>query len=146
MDEHEFRALLARAMDGIAEWEAGFPAYDSDPSAGVPTDEAAAAIDALIERLRGSYPYFHPSYAGQMQKPPHEIALAAYTAAARVNSNNHSLDGGPATAILEREAVDAIATMFGLRQPYLGHLTSSGTFANLEALWVARELAPGKAI
>jgi glutamate/tyrosine decarboxylase-like PLP-dependent enzyme len=35
--------------------------------------------------------------------------------------------------------------MFGL-PAHLGHLTSSGTIANLEALYVARELSPGKAI
>jgi glutamate/tyrosine decarboxylase-like PLP-dependent enzyme len=29
---------------------------------------------------------------------------------------------------------------------YLGHLTSSGTLANLEALWIAGQLAPGKRI
>ena len=36
--------------------------------------------------------------------------------------------------------------MFGLPGEALGHLTSSGTIANLEALWVARELHPGKAV
>jgi glutamate/tyrosine decarboxylase-like PLP-dependent enzyme len=36
--------------------------------------------------------------------------------------------------------------MFGLGDDALGHLTSSGTIANLEALWVARELAPGTAV
>jgi glutamate/tyrosine decarboxylase-like PLP-dependent enzyme len=36
--------------------------------------------------------------------------------------------------------------MFGFDAPFLGHLTSSGTIANLEALWVARELHPGKRI
>ena len=72
-----------------------------------------------------------PSYAGQMLKPPHPIALAAYAAAARINPNNHALDGGPATAKLEREAVGWIAAMFGVREPFLGHLTSSGTIANL---------------
>ena len=36
--------------------------------------------------------------------------------------------------------------MFGFGAPFLGHLTSSGTIANLEALWVARELHPGKRI
>ena len=36
--------------------------------------------------------------------------------------------------------------MFGLPSPGLGHLTSSGTIANLEALWIAREVHPGKRI
>jgi glutamate/tyrosine decarboxylase-like PLP-dependent enzyme len=36
--------------------------------------------------------------------------------------------------------------MFGLPAPSLGHLTSSGTVANLEALWVARELRPGERV
>jgi len=101
---------------------------------------------ALVERLRENYPYFHPAYAGQMQKPPHPVALIAYAATARINPNNHALDGGPATAKLEREAVDMLARMFGMRAPYLGHLTSSGTIANLEALWVASKMRPGKAI
>jgi glutamate/tyrosine decarboxylase-like PLP-dependent enzyme len=33
--------------------------------------------------------------------------------------------------------------MFGWSE-FLGHLTSGGTFANLEALWIAGQLAPGK--
>src|SRR6202035_4781099 len=43
------------------------------------------------------------------------------------------------------EAVRALAAMFGWTD-YLGHLTSGGTFANLEALWIAGQLAPGKRI
>ena len=35
--------------------------------------------------------------------------------------------------------------MFGW-STHLGHLTGGGTMANFEALWVARELAPGKAV
>ena len=38
-----------------------------------------------------------------------------------------------------------IAGIFGWTE-FLGHLTSSGTMANLEALWVAGQLAPGKRI
>ena len=55
---------------------------------------------------RRSYPFHHPRYAGQMLKPPHPVAIAAYTAAMHVNANNHALDGGPATSALEVE-VDA---------------------------------------
>jgi glutamate/tyrosine decarboxylase-like PLP-dependent enzyme len=39
-----------------------------------------------------------------------------------------------------------LAAMFGLPGEALGHLTASGTIANLEALWVARELHPDRAI
>jgi glutamate/tyrosine decarboxylase-like PLP-dependent enzyme len=62
-----------------------------------------------------------------------------------LNPNNHALDGGPATAAMEKEAVAALARMFGMRE-HLGHLTASGTIANLEALWVARELSPDRTI
>jgi glutamate/tyrosine decarboxylase-like PLP-dependent enzyme len=43
---------------------------------------------------------------------------------------------------MEKEAVAAIARMFGW-EAHLGHLCSGGTMANLEALWIARELRPG---
>jgi glutamate/tyrosine decarboxylase-like PLP-dependent enzyme len=109
-------------------------------------DEAATAIlNEVASRLQDNYPYAHPLYAGQMLKPPHPIARAAYTLAMSVNPNNHALDGGRASSAMEIEAVAAIAKMFGWPQ-HLGHLTSGGTFANLEALWIAGQLAPGKSI
>jgi glutamate/tyrosine decarboxylase-like PLP-dependent enzyme len=80
-----------------------------------------------------------------MMNAPHPVAQLAYALAMRINPNNHALDGGPATAALEREAVAAVAAMLGYAR-HLGHLTSSGTIANLEALWVAREERPGRAI
>ena len=55
-----------------------------------------------------------------------------------VNPNNHALDGGRATSALELETIGALGNMVGYSKP-LGHLTSGGTAANLEALWVARQ-------
>jgi glutamate/tyrosine decarboxylase-like PLP-dependent enzyme len=81
-----------------------------------------------------------------MLKPPHPVAIAAYTAALHVNTNNHALDGGPATSAMEVEVVRRLAEMFRFPEDALGHLTSSGTIANLEALWVARELHPGRPV
>jgi glutamate/tyrosine decarboxylase-like PLP-dependent enzyme len=146
MNEREFRSLLERGMDGVEAWEKSWPPFTPDPSIAISFDQAAAAIDALAERLRDNYPFFHPDYAGQMLKPPHPVALAAYAMTARINPNNHALDGGPATAALEREVIAQIATMFGYGSDHLGHLTSSGTIANLEALWVSSKLRPGMAI
>jgi glutamate/tyrosine decarboxylase-like PLP-dependent enzyme len=80
-----------------------------------------------------------------MLKPPHPIARAAYALAMKINPNNHALDGGRASSAMEVEAVREIAGMFGWKE-YLGHLTSSGTFANLEALWMAGQLRPDQRI
>src|SRR5262245_65646147 len=46
---------------------------------------------------------------------------------------------------MEIEVVAELARMFGY-EDHLGHLTSSGTIANLEALWIARSLHPEKAV
>jgi len=102
-------------------------------------------LEAVAHRLRDNYPYFHPLYAGQMLKPPHPLARAAYALAMKINPNNHALDGGRASSAMEVEAVKEIAEMFGWKE-FLGHLTSSGTFANLEALWMAGQMAPGQRI
>ena len=99
----------------------------------------------VAERLRDNYPYFHPLYAGQMLKPPHPVARAAYALAMWINPNNHALDGGRASSRMEMEAVAEIARMFGW-ESCLGHLCGGGTMANLEALWVAGRLRPGEAV
>ena len=104
-----------------------------------------AILTATAERLRENYPYFHPLYAGQMLKPPHPVAQLAYGLAMTINPNNHALDGGRATSAMEKEAVAQIAAMFGWTK-FLGRLCGGGTMANLEALWVAGQLAPAKTI
>ena len=105
----------------------------------------AEVLGATAERLRDNYPYFHPLYAGQMLKPPHPVARLAYALAMWINPNNHALDGGRATSAMEKEAVEEIAGMYGWTN-FLGHLCGGGTMANLEALWVAGQLRPGKKI
>jgi len=136
-----FFQLLAEAQHHLDEASAHLPANPAPP-----LDEAASAIlQEVATKLHDNYPYAHTLYAGQMLKPPHPIARAAYTLAMSVNPNNHALDGGRASSAMEVEAVAALAKMFRWPQ-HLGHLTSGGTFANLEALWIAGQLAPGKAI
>src|SRR5499427_2866087 len=136
---------LRRAADAIAGWEASFPPFARHPSLEISDERFAAVFATFAERLRHNYPYFHPYYAGQMLKPPHPVAVAAYVAAMLVNPNNHALDGGKVTSQMEKEVVADLAAMFGFGT-HLGHLTSSGTVANLEALYVARELHPGRGV
>ncbi|HEY8460465.1 MAG TPA: aminotransferase class I/II-fold pyridoxal phosphate-dependent enzyme [Blastocatellia bacterium] len=137
--------LLPESLSKLAQTASRWHAYDLDETLRLPRLKARETLDELIERLRDNYPFFHPSYAGQMLKPPHPIAALAYFLAMQINPNNHALDGGPATAKMEVEAIAELARMFGY-ETHLGHLTSGGTMANMEALWIARSLHPEKAI
>jgi glutamate/tyrosine decarboxylase-like PLP-dependent enzyme len=140
LEKDSLRVLL-RALEELEEGFAGLPA--------LPAGAPGAAFDEVLldvaRRLRDNYPYFHPLYAGQMLKPPHPIARAAYALAMWINPNNHALDGGRASSAMEKEAVAAIARMFGW-EACLAHLCGGGTMANLEALWVAGRLRPGAAV
>ncbi|MGW1209119.1 pyridoxal phosphate-dependent decarboxylase family protein [Streptomyces sp. NPDC002499] len=136
---------LGRATHAIQDWADTYGPYRTHPSLLVDDDRFAVAFGELTGRLKDNYPFFHPHYAGQMLKPPHPAAVVGYVTAMLINPNNHALDGGPATAAMEREVVARLASMFGY-DTHLGHLTTSGTIANLEALFVARELHPGRGV
>ncbi|NJQ07297.1 pyridoxal phosphate-dependent decarboxylase family protein [Streptomyces lonarensis] len=141
----DLAAWLHRAVENHRTWEESHGPYPDHPALRVEPDRFAAAFDELGSRLAGSYPFFHPRYAGQMLKPPHPAAVVGHLAAMLVNPNNHALDGGPATSALEVEVMEQLAAMVGF-DDHLGHLTSSGTLGNLEALFVARELHPGRGV
>ena len=141
MEEKETLEILKRALATLGEGFTDLPPYQST------TDHAVldTVLQEVAVRLQDNYPYHHPLYAGQMLKPPHPVARLAYQLALYVNPNNHALDGGRASSALEKEAVAQLAVLFGWTA-FLGHLTSGGTMANLEALWVAGRLAPGKTV
>src|SRR5947199_6024718 len=141
LDQKSFGALweAAKRLDcGFT----GLPNLEGQPPG---MDRLEEVLNTTAERLKDNYPYFHPLYAGQMLKPPHPVARMAYALAMWINPNNHALDGGRATSAMEKEAVTEIAAMVGWTS-FLGHLSSGGTMANLEALWVAGQLHPGKKI
>jgi glutamate/tyrosine decarboxylase-like PLP-dependent enzyme len=144
MDPRE--ELVAAALGFGRAFEASYEPFEPHPALAVDGGRLAAAWQEYTRRLEDNYPFFHPRYAGQMLKPPHPVAVAGYLAAMLVNPNNHALDGGPATGAMEKEVVAELAAMLRLPAGTLGHLTSSGTIANLEALWVARQLHPGRAV
>src|SRR6267378_1461407 len=142
MVEQKDAELLFNAIKRL---ESGFSKLPAHQSEAPGLERLAETLDATAERLRDNYPYFHPLYAGQMLKPPHTVARLAYALAMWINPNNHALDGGRATSAMEKDAVAEIAAMFGWKN-FLGHLCGGGTMANLEALWIAGQLHPGKKI
>jgi glutamate/tyrosine decarboxylase-like PLP-dependent enzyme len=141
MINHAELELLRNALDKLAEGFEELPSFTPD----FDRDRAAEVLQRAAERMQDNYPYYHPQYAGQMLKPPHPVARIAYAMSLWVNPNNHALDGGRASSAMEKECVVDIGSLFGWEQP-LGHLTGGGTMANLEALWVAGRLQPGKRV
>ena len=137
------RTSLGLLTNALKKLEAGFDlpvleqAFDAE--------KMEKVLEEVGEKMQDNYPYFHPLFAGQMLKPPHPIAKAAYMLSLWINPNNHALDGGKASSKMEKEVVADLATMFGWDR-HLGHLTGGGTMANLEALWVAGQIHPEKKI
>ncbi len=133
--------LLRGALERLEEGASALPDFTPD------IDDAALAevLDEVATRMQDNYPYFHPQYAGQMLKPPHPVARLAYALSLWVNPNNHALDGGRASSAMEKECIRDLGRVFGWDAP-LGHLAGGGTMANLEALWVAGRLDPGRLV
>ena len=65
--------LLTKALDML---ESGFDLPAMDQSFDLKQMEEVLMQTA--EKMQDNYPYFHPLFAGQMLKPPHPIAKAAY--------------------------------------------------------------------
>ncbi|MCB8953915.1 MAG: aspartate aminotransferase family protein [Ardenticatenales bacterium] len=139
--DQESWKLLGEALARLDAGFADLPAVSSNPD----LPRLQAVLRQVAERLQDNYPYHHPLYAGQMLKPPHPVARLAYALAMWLNPNNHALDGGRASSAMEKEVVAELAGMFGW-ETHLGHLTSGGTLANLEALWVAGRQRPGQTV
>jgi glutamate/tyrosine decarboxylase-like PLP-dependent enzyme len=138
--------LVQQVVDAIETDKASYGEFQTHPSVKSDQSRVSEVLKELTDRLENNFPYFHPNYAAQMLKSPHPVAIAAYLATMIINPNNHSIDASPATTQMEREVLRQMAAMFEYPEEFLGHLTWSGTTANLEALWIARELQPNKKI
>src|SRR5580700_5790516 len=116
MSDDLFKILNA-AQQHLDAGSAHLPPYSTPPLG----ESASVILHQVADRLQDNYPYAHPLYAGQMLKPPHPIARAAYTLAMSINPNNHALDGGRASSAMEIEAVAALAKMFHWTEENGGH-------------------------
>jgi glutamate/tyrosine decarboxylase-like PLP-dependent enzyme len=138
------KSTIQILKNALGQMEKGFDYLPSVPqSYNLPA--IAEIMQTVAHEMQDNYPYFHPYYAGQMLKPPHPVARAAYMLSLWINPNNHALDGGRASSRMEKEAVAEIAKLFQWDQ-HLGHLTGGGTLANTEALWIAGKLHPEKVV
>lgn len=95
----------------------------------------------LLGELKAGVPFFSPRYIGHMSSDLTMASLIGYFATMLYNPNNVAAEASPVTTRMELEVADQLARMIGYdTERQWGHLTSGGTVANFEALWVARNV------
>ena len=95
----------------------------------------------LLAELKRGVPFFSDRYRAHMLSEQTIAAQVGYFATMLYNPNNVSIESSPVTSRLELEVAAQLACMIGY-DPVTswGHLTSGGTVANFEALWIARNV------
>ncbi len=95
----------------------------------------------LLGELKAGVPFFSPRYIGHMTSDLTMASLIGWFATMLYNPNNVAAEASPVTTRMELEVADQLARMIGYdTETQWGHLTSGGTVANYEALWVARNV------
>jgi glutamate/tyrosine decarboxylase-like PLP-dependent enzyme len=95
----------------------------------------------LLAELKRDVPFFSGRYKGHMIGEQTIASQIGYFATMLYNPNNIAIEISPVTTRLELEVAEQLARMIGY-DPSLswGHLTSGGTIANFESLWLARSV------
>ncbi len=146
----ELEQLAAEAIRDHVTWRRDF--HPEDGAVLSPeriTAPGAAAARALLARefrsllvaLKQDVPFYSGRYLGHMLGEQTLAAQLGYLAAMLYNPNNVAAEVSPVTTRLEVEVAEQLAAMIGYPdQASWGHLTSGGTIANFEALWIARSI------
>lgn len=93
----------------------------------------------LLAELKRDAPFFSGRYKGHMIGEQTIASQIGYIATMLYNPNNIAIEISPVTTRLELEVAGQLARMIGYDPSRSwGHLTSGGTIANFEALWLAR--------
>ena len=146
-NEQILKELLDSALETHLRWRRSYHPEDPSPIASRESPAPAERAElrrhfaSLLEQLQGSVPFFSGRYNGHMLSEQTIAGQAAYFAAMLYNPNNVSGEVAPVTTRLEEEVAHLLAEMIGYDPMRCwGHLTSGGTIANFEALWIARNV------
>ncbi|MBL7543145.1 MAG: aspartate aminotransferase family protein [Bdellovibrionaceae bacterium] len=98
-------------------------------------------METLSKDFQNEIPQFSPRYLGHMFSELTLPGLLGHFVALLHNPNNISKESSKVGLTIESEAIQALGSMF--KWPHtIGHLTSGGTVANLEALLRMRHRIP----
>jgi len=102
-------------------------------------DKLNSEIDILVNQLKAHYPFHSPRYIAHMLSEQSLPSVVGYFAGMLYNPNNVTDEAAPITVKLELETGKMISEMLGYDiETSWSHLTSGGTLANLETIWVSR--------
>jgi hypothetical protein len=145
-----FERLLLEAFRDHVFWRRNFHPEDgfhvTEGEKHSPDYQAAIStlsqeLMGLLGELKAGVPFFSPRYIGHMTSDLTMASLIGYFATMLYNPNNVAAEASPVTTRMELEVAAQLARMIGYDpDAQWGHLTSGGTVANYEALWVARNV------
>src|SRR2546423_107312 len=161
-ENHEaLENLILEALRDHVYWRRNF--HPEDPPAIEEIDKSQASfleknsrlqqeLFSILAELKRGVPFYSLRYFGHINGDLLLPAIVGYFAAMLYNQNNVVAESSPVTIVKELEYVKALTNMLGLPKLDLkrlrhspescswGHLCSGGTTANMEALWVARNI------
>ena len=134
-------------------WRRNF--HPEDHVAILPEDQRSQSFETFVSRfrrelftllgeLKSDVPFYSPRYIGHMLADTSLPAMVGYIATMLYNPNNIAWEGSPVTTMLEIQVGRELAGMLGFGSTAeelaatWGHITSGGTLANMEAIWVAK--------
>lgn len=105
-------------------------------------------LNKFLQSLKVSTPFYSYRSLGHMNWEVSIPAIVGYFAAMLYNQNNVALEASPATTVMERSVAVDLCNMLGYSANILknngitawGHITCDGSIANIETVWVARNL------
>ncbi|MBT8220171.1 MAG: hypothetical protein KJP00_10110 [Bacteroidia bacterium] len=102
-------------------------------------DKLSFYIDQILNQLKAHYPFYSPRYLAHMLSEQSLPSVVGYLAGMLYNPNNVTAEAAPITVSLELQVGEMISEMLGFDPTEsFAHITSGGTIANLEAMWVSR--------
>ncbi len=118
------------------------------------SDALLQQLNEMLARLKRHFPFYNPRYIAHMLSDQTLPSVLGYFAGMLYNPNNVTPEAAPVTVAWEFEVASQILEMLGYLPPPppdahhretkkefgWAHVTSGGTVATIEALWVARNV------
>ncbi|KAK2567754.1 L-tyrosine decarboxylase [Acropora cervicornis] len=145
-----FKDLLTKAVDSHIGFRQSYfpsdPPYITDDLRGKGAFKNSlqtlrSELEQLQKDLSKSVPFFSSRYKGHVNWDTAMPANLGYITALFFNQNNCAAEGSPVTTKLEVEVGTDLSVMVGYdKDKCMGHLTTGGSVANIEAVWAARNV------